>query len=93
MLALMHQIVDVWQWQRWATVFLWVGANALALYFLNDIINFWSIAARLVGGDFSGLLDRAIAAGAGGFVTNLTALAMAVMLAGFLYRHKIYIRV
>ncbi|MFZ0527073.1 MAG: hypothetical protein WA776_01150 [Xanthobacteraceae bacterium] len=93
MLALMHQITDVWLWRRWTNVFLWVGANALALYFLNDIVNFWSIAARLVGGDLSGVLDRAIAAGAGGFVTNLIALVMAVMLAGFLYRHKIFIRV
>jgi len=93
MLALMHQIIDVWQWRRWATVFLWVGANALALYFLNDIINFWAIAARLVGGDFANLLDRVIARGAGGFVTNLTALILAVMLAGYLYRHKIFIRV
>ena len=93
MLALMHQVVDVWQWRRWATVFLWVGANALALYFLNDIINFWAVAARLVGGDLSSLFDRAIAAGTGGFVTNLVALALAVMLAGYLYRHKIFIRV
>ncbi len=93
MLALMHQIIDVWQWRRWATVFLWIGANALALYFLNDIINFWSIAARFVGGDFATLLDRAIAQGAGGFVINLMALSLALMLAGFLYRHKIFIRV
>jgi predicted acyltransferase len=93
MLALMHQIIDVWKWRRWATVFLWVGANALALYFLNDIINFWAIASRLVGGDFSGLLDRVIAQGAGGFFTNLVALILAVTLAGFLYRHKIFIRV
>ena len=47
----MHQIIDVWGWRRWATVFLWIGANALALYFLNDIINFTSIATRFVGRD------------------------------------------
>jgi predicted acyltransferase len=92
LLALMHQIVDVWQWRRWATVFLWVGANALALYFLNDIVSFWSVAARFVGGDFSSLLDRVMAPGAGGLVINLAALLLAVMLAGFLYRHKIFIR-
>ncbi len=93
LLALMHQIVDIWQWRRWATVFIWVGANALALYFLNDIVNFWSIAARFVGGDFASLLDRVVTQGTGGFVTNLVALILAVMLAGFLYRHKIFIRV
>jgi len=93
LLALMHQIVDIWQWRRWATVFVWVGANALALYFLNDIVSFWSVAARLAGGDLSSLLDRAVALGTGGFVTNLVALILAVMLAGFLYRRKIFIRV
>ena len=93
MLALMHQIIDVWQWRRWATVFVWVGANALALYFLNDIINFWAIAARFVGGDFATMLDRTVAQGTGGFIISLGALGLAVALAGFLYRHKIFIRV
>ncbi len=93
LLAAMHQIVDVWGWQRWATVFIWIGANALAIYFLNDIFNFWSVAARLAGGDFAILLDRMVTPGTGNFVTNLVALALAVMLAGFLYHRKIFIRV
>ncbi len=93
LLAAMHQIVDVWGWRRWATVFVWVGANALALYFLNDIFNFWSLAARFVGGDFSSLLDRSMAQGTGNFITHLLMLAFAVTLAGFLYRRKIFIRV
>ena len=92
-LAAMHQIIDVWGWRRWATVFVWVGANALALYFLNDIFNFWSLAARFVGGDFSSLLDRSVAQGTGNFVTHLLMLAFTVLLAGLLYRHKIFIRV
>lgn len=93
MLAAMRQIVDVWKWRRWATIFIWIGANALALYFLNDIANFYSTAARLVGGDFAGYLNRLIAPGTGGFAIHLVMLALAVALAGFLYRHKIFIRV
>ncbi len=93
MLAAMHQVVDVWQWRRWATIFVWIGANALALYFLNDIANFYSTAARLVGGDFANSLDRLIAQGTGGFTIHLVMLALAVALAGFLYRQRIFIRV
>jgi len=93
MLAAMHQIVDVWQCRRWATIFIWIGANALALYFLNDIANFYSVAARFVGGDLSDLLNRAVAPGTGGFAINLVMLLLAIALAGFLYRHKIFIRV
>ena len=93
LLALMHQIVDIWQYRRWATVFIWVGANALALYFLNDMVNFWSVATRFVGGDFANLFDRVVSQGAGSLVINIVTLILAVTLAGFLYRHKIFIRV
>jgi len=93
LLAAMHQIVDIWQWRRWATIFIWIGANALALYFLNDITNFYAVGARFVGGDLSSLLDRALAQGTGGFIIHLVMLVLAIALAGFLYRHKIFIRV
>ena len=39
------------------------------------------------------MLDRIVARGTGGFVINLVALILAVVLAGFLYRRKIFIRV
>ncbi len=93
LLAAMHQIVDVWGWQRWATIFIWIGANAITLYFLNDILNFEAVAARFVGGDFASLLDRVVTKGTGGFVVHVLALVFAIMLAGFLYRRKIFLRV
>lgn len=93
LLAVVHQIVDVWQRQRWATPFIWIGANAITLYFLNDLMSFQSFAARFVGGDLAGFLDRAVASDAGGLLGNLVAAAFAVALAGFLYRRKIFLRV
>jgi predicted acyltransferase len=93
MLAAMHQIVDIWQWRRWATVFIWIGANALALYFVNDIANFYSIAARLAGGDLSDYLDNHVAPGAGGLLLHAVMLVVAIAFARFLYRHKIFLRV
>jgi len=93
LLALMHQIIDVWGWQRWATIFVWIGANAITLYFLNDILNFQAAAARLVGGDFASMLDRVVANGTGLFVTNVLVMVFAIALAGFMYRRKIFLRV
>lgn len=92
-LAVMHQIVDVWKWQRWATPFIWIGANAITLYFLNDVMGFQPFAMRFVGGDVADFLDRAVAPGAGGLLGNIVAAAFAVALAGFLYRRKIFLRV
>ncbi len=93
LLAVMHQIIDVWGWQRWATIFVWIGANAITLYFLNDILNFQAAAARLVGGDFASMLDRVVADGTGLFVTNVLVMMFAIALAGFMYRRKIFLRV
>jgi predicted acyltransferase len=93
LLGVLHQVVDVWGVRRWATVFLWIGANAITLYFLNDLIEYRAIAARLVGGDFAAFLDRAVAQGTGVFVTYVLGAAFAVLLARFMYRHKVFIRV
>ena len=93
LLAALHQIVDVWGMQRWATVFTWIGANAIALYFLNELLSYQNVASRIVGGDVSSFLDRAIAPGTGNFVIALLALSLAVTLARYLYNRKIFVRV
>ncbi len=46
-----------------------------------------------MGGDFAGLLDRVVTQGTGGFVMQTLGLVFAVVLAGYLYRRKIFLRV
>lgn len=93
LLAVLHQIIDVWGARRWAKVFTWIGANAIALYFLNELISYQDVASRLVGDEFASRLDRAVAPGTGNFVIALLALSFAVLLARYLYKHKIFVRV
>ncbi len=93
LLGVLHQVIDVWGRQRWATIFIWIGANAITLYFLNVIFGFVPFASRFVGGDFAGLLDRVVTQGTGGFVMQTLGLVFAVVLAGYLYRRKIFLRV
>jgi len=93
LLAAMHQIIDVWGWQRWATVFVWVGANAITLYVLNEVLGFPPFVARFMGGDFASLLDHAVIQDTGGFVTHVLGLIFAIALAGFLYRRKVLLHV
>lgn len=93
LLAAWYQVIDVWGYRRWATIFVWIGANAITLYFLSNLMNPERIAVRFVGGDVSVLLDRLISPGTGRFVSHALALAFAIMLAGFLYRRKIFLRV
>lgn len=93
LLGLTHLIVDVWGAKRWTTAFVWLGANAITLYFLNDVMKFELFAVRFVGGDVGSLLDRAVTPGTGGFAVHALGLVFAVALAGFFYRRKIFLRV
>ncbi len=93
LLGILHQVIDVWGWKAWATIFVWVGANALLLYLINGIAGFEPFALRLVGGDVSAWFDRFVTPGTGLFIAHVVGLVLAVLLARFLYQRKIFLRV
>lgn len=93
LLGLMHQAIDVWGYRAWATIFVWIGANAILLYFINGLFGFERFAVRIVGGDIGSFFDRIITPGTGRFISHVAGVALAVALAGFLYRRKIFLRV
>ena len=93
LLGVWYQIIDVWNFQSWSTIFVWIGTNAIMLYVLNDVLGFEPFALRFVGGDFGLVLDRFVTPGTGSFVAYVLGLAFAIALAGFLYRRKIFLRV
>jgi predicted acyltransferase len=93
LLGVMHQLIDVWGIKAWSTIFVWIGANAITLYFLNNVASFEQFATRFVGGDVRSFLDWAVTPGMGFFVAYAGGLVVAVAIAGFLYRRKIFLRV
>lgn len=93
LLGAFHQVIDVWGHQRWATPFIWIGANAITLYLAENIIRFDKFAARFVGGDIKNFLDAHVGMGCGNLLAAVVGLLLAIALAGFLYRRKIFLRV
>ncbi len=93
LLGALHQIIDVWGFKLWSVVFVWIGANAITLYFLNNVASFERFATRFVGGEVGLFLDRHVTPGTGRLVAHVLGLAFAIMLARFLYRRKIFLRV
>ena len=93
LLGLMYQVIDVAGLRRWATIFVWIGANAILLYFLNNVMSFERFAVRFVGGDVAAFLDQAVTQGTGRLVAHALGLFFAIALAGYLYRRKIFLRV
>jgi predicted acyltransferase len=92
LLGLLHQIVDVWGMKSWAAALVWIGANAILLYFINGIVGFEPVAERLVGGDIMDFIDNHVTEGAGLLFTNLAGLLLVVALARFFYRRKIFLK-
>ena len=93
LLGVFHYVIDVRGHQRWSTPFIWIGANAITLYFLDNIVNFEKLAARLVGGNVGNFFDSHVASGTGHLLAAGTGLVLAIVLARFFYRRKIFLRV
>ena len=88
-----YQIIDIWGYRRWAVPFVWVGANAILGYLLNEVARFHRLASRLVGGDIATFADTDLTHGAGQFLANFVGIVLAVALAGFLYKRRLFLRV
>lgn len=57
LLGIAHQIIDVWGFkQGLVQVLVWIGANAITLYFMDSITGFKALAMRIVGGNIADFL-------------------------------------
>lgn len=87
LLGLFYLIVDVWKVRFWAMPFAWIGMNAITLYLLAGLFDFSKLAGRFVGGNVAhGLGQYADTVRAG------VALLMVILLARFLFRRRIFMR-
>ncbi len=87
-LGIFYQTIDVWKIRFWTTPFLWIGSNALAIYMACNIVKFDKLAGRLIGDGV-----YAPAGGLGSMSETVIRLGFVVLLAGFLYRKKVFIRI
>jgi predicted acyltransferase len=90
-LAGFYLVIDVWKVRAWSTPFVWVGANALTIYLLCNVIEFGPLARRFAGGSVESALDR-VRPGLGGLVVAVLSIGLCFAVARFLYRRKIFLR-
>jgi predicted acyltransferase len=93
LLGAFYQIIEIWKYQRWARMFLWIGANSITLYLAANLIEFPQWASRLVGGDIARWLNTHVTQGLGELLISIVSLGLIVGLARFLYQRKIFLRV
>ena len=92
MLGLFYYVVDVRKWSRWCEPFVWIGMNPITLYLLSRVISYTQIARMFVGGDVEAYFD-ALSPGLGGLIVAMFAVGLVFLLAWFLHRRKIFLRV
>jgi predicted acyltransferase len=93
LLGAFYYLIDVLKKDWWATPFMWIGTNAIAVYMLVHVVELPKMAERIVGGPVKGWFDAAIRPGAGDLVVAIVALGMAVLFCRFLYRRRIFLKV
>jgi predicted acyltransferase len=91
LLALFYLVIDVFRLQAWAFFFVVIGANAITIYLLREIVRFPDIAEYFLGGlaNHSERLNPSLSPiilAAGAIVIEWLALL-------YLYRNRIFLRV
>lgn len=93
LLALFYWLMEIRNWRRWARPFVWLGMNSIFIYLATNIIDFYGLASRLVGPDFSAFLDEHVHPGAGTLAVALVSLGLSLALVWVLHRKRIYLKV
>jgi predicted acyltransferase len=94
LLAGFYYVIDVRLWRgAWCAPFLWIGMNPITLYLANNFLGLPRNALRLAGGDVKLFFEHTFSPAAGDLVVETTALGLMVLLAWFLYRRQIFLRV
>ena len=90
LLGAFYLVIDVWRLRAWATPFVWIGTNAIAIYMLAQLGFVGRVAELLVGG---GRHHNAIFGSAQEAVTLAVSLMLMFAVARFLYVRQVFIRV
>ncbi len=94
LLAAFYYVVDVRRWRgAWCAPFVWIGMNPITLYLANNLLGSARAAQRLVGGSVQLSVSAAFSPAAGELLIELASVALLLVLAWFLHRRQIFLRV
>ncbi len=86
-LGIFYQVIELWNWRRWCTPFVWIGMNPITIYLAFHLIEFPKLAQLVSGGP----VHRALGSW-GDFGTALVVVAMTLGLVRLLYQKKVFLR-
>ena len=93
LLAAFYYIIDIRGHRRWCQPFVWIGMNAITLYLAAGLVSFRSVGQRVAGGDVKQFFDATFGVGTGELIGGLVAVFLVLLVARFLYKRQIFLRV
>jgi predicted acyltransferase len=87
LLGVFYQMIEIWQWRKWCTPFIWIGMNPITIYLASSLLPIEDLAGLIAGGPVKAALGPW-----GNFVLALTGMAMMFAFVRFLYQRKIFLR-
>ncbi len=94
LLGLFYLVIDVLKIRFWAAPFVWIGMNAITLYLIQSIVSFPKLAELLVGGPIGKRLHGSYSGAPDlhPLVRDVIALLFVLLLARFLYKRQVFLR-
>jgi len=91
LLGVFYYVIDLRGWRGWARPFVWIGANALTIYFVSRVVDFNAVSRWIFGGEIAQTLEGWLP-GLSILLLALTGSVLCVLLCRFLYVRKIFLR-
>ncbi len=92
LLAAFHWLIDLRGWKGWTAPFVWIGMNAITVYLIENMVPLHGIASRFLGGPVKDGLNHAIASGLGDLVLIGGQFGLILLIAWYLHRKQIFMR-
>lgn len=87
LLCFFYWLIDVRGYRKWAFPFVVIGMNSIGIYMLHNLVNFHSIAVRLVRGlSLLGPLAEALS-------SSICVIVLEWLLLFWMYRRRIFIKI
>jgi predicted acyltransferase len=87
LLAGFYQVIELWRVTKWAQPFVWIGMNPIVIYLAAAWFPFKDVANWIAGGPVKARLGHW-----GEVLITVIMMTLVILLARFLYRRKIFLR-
>ncbi|KPK91372.1 MAG: hypothetical protein AMJ88_13905 [Anaerolineae bacterium SM23_ 63] len=88
LLAVFYQTIEVWGRRKWASPFVWIGANSIMTYLVSG-----ALAAFLLNGGLLDLSMNTVFGIYGELVSSVVFTGLILLIAYLLYRRKLFLRI